>query len=376
MFGNNSGPSLVIVLTLIPQCIPALADEAACVAAYKDNVSNIAFDERDAAENAAAFHHYCRSDGSVDKSSLGANASFVVDTTPVTLGMTSGTDEEKMTRFCDIGSKSEGFTSHSTAYSKTIVIGAQENFNQCLLLSKSNISIRYTYLPPRIVTIVGSYSPGLINGTHPDAYLNRIVYDKSKVTCSSNSFHGATKSGNAKVIDDSVKQIKLDGAFSIECTRIPVKGGGKDYYPDVQISTSILAQGVPDPFTISIPAVENYGPTLSTDYENRLNELKKSADAAQTSLQVTNAKLQSDLAAANARLANAHVVDTALQIRSDLPRVGPTTATDVGCGNFDEAAARAKMNCPPPMPVTIKDFVERPVGSCDFTMRVYTCFSR
>jgi hypothetical protein len=358
----------------------AYAEPSGCFAAYKDNVANVVTSERESAQNSAYYEHYCGSDGSVDKSTLGVNLGATIQEIPYTFALNHGTDDEKMSSFCQTGKNTNGFKSQSSDFSRTIVLGAQQNLNSCLLLDKSNITIAYTYTPSRLVTITGNYSPPLINGSYPEAFLNRLIYDPTRITCSSNSFHNPSMFGG-KNIDKTAKPQKINGAFSIECERIPDKKkvNGEDYYPDVQISTSIVGGGmaVSAPFTISVPAVENYGPTLSTDYQAKLELLRKQiadADLAKAQALQNAALLQGQLAAAQAQLASAHVTRTAAVVRSDQDIPGDVL-TRIGCS--DSAEAWAGRWCPAD---TTEHHVEATGsvggGACGFSVYAVSCLKK
>jgi hypothetical protein len=298
---KNALRMAIVVVIMVCVTTPAFAEISlaqACHDGYENNMVDLSVSDKNQAENSVSYSNYCRDDGSVNNLSIGGTLDAIVQEIPFTSKLNLGSSSQKIEQFCKAGYEQHGFNSDDNRYARSVVLGAQVNFNQCVAISASGLIVTHTYNAPETIVLYGHFGGKRGNGS-----LDALSYDSAKVTCTSTSFGNHT----VQTIDKTTPRIDFDDDFSIQCTRIAeaIPGRDKKYYPDVQVTASIEAIGVTSPYAVSVPADNAFGPALTSQYEEHLRSVKEEAAASDKE----NSTAQEELAATKAELASTSVTD-------------------------------------------------------------------
>ncbi len=274
--------------------IAVAAQPMSCAEAYRDTLADVNTGQSINLGNSLAYDKYCSASGSLNKSSFSGAVDTVLEEVPIKASLQGANSEQKMEQFCKMGFQQGGFYSNDVWYTKTIILGAQKNLNECKRMESTGLLVTHQYTAPKYVIISGRYLD-----KNSQATLDALTFDPKEIRCSSTSFN---RKRVPIIFRETHSAIVAENDFTIQCKRIGKVYKQKTFFPATSIVLSISKVNT-DTYSISLPAEDSYGPELSSQANQKIADLDiKNKDLVR---QISAMNYERDILAR--RLANANV---------------------------------------------------------------------
>jgi hypothetical protein len=250
-------------ILMIIFCGEAVAAEtsSACRDVYLNSTRNLSVSEKYNEELSYHFSRHCEHNGDVRQTSLSGAANIPVDGIPFEFSSNASDNRSKLQEFCKANKNLSTSVSVDNSYRNAVVTAALDSFNKCISLESRGLLITHDEQHPESVIIHGSFKDRTTKAT-----LDTVIYDKTRLLCSSANFNTANRS----VTLDETRKFEIPGNFSITCRRLPQRNLNSIEYPRVNIAISTSL----GPYSIVLQEDQFFGFTLASEAAEQNKKLK------------------------------------------------------------------------------------------------------
>jgi hypothetical protein len=280
-----------VALILSVAALPLYAQESQCGAVYENATRAYSLDQKRDTELQYFASLHCERNGEIRESSFSGEMGLTIKQIPFSFSADLSDDRQRMQQFCKSMSERNFSDQQSSSYRNTVVVDALRSFNQCVALERSGLVIRHDDQHPYSLIIYGEYKDRTTT-----AFLDTVVYDPSKVSCSSTNL----SRGNTAVAVDTSRRYEIPENFNITCTRTGTQADGATHFEraTVAISTSL------GPYSVVLQADQLNGFDLASQARETLNTIISERDAALSRASAAESRASS----LSSRLENAGIV--------------------------------------------------------------------
>ncbi|TRY29804.1 hypothetical protein [Aliiglaciecola sp. M165] len=226
------------------------------------------------------FSNYCEANGSIKASTSSAQVEAVIKEIPATFTGTSGSNSQKMQRFCsNYAVDAEEYTYTNTSYER-LADNAYEAIKACYAFNNNNAFISHAMQTLRKATFT------LVAGNSPIEITGISITPKDSATCKG-QLPDAEAGKSVPLNEDS--KISVDKTFNFVCERSPT---ATDDNGDTFTEAEITVLNNIQPYNVIMPADFQFNADRASEIAGLLQTMQKKMDAELTAANTAIALLE------------------------------------------------------------------------------------